>query len=292
MNDRCVRWIWHVSLACFACMVLLSFHSVVYAQAPGDRSGEDGRVADDPLLEGAGARVSPGAGESTSAAVWEMVRASGWIGALIVLLSVTSLSLVLEDLLVIRRKSLMPPGLAQDLHARVTAGEYALAQNDCKLRPSYLSYVVAAGLREVKIGYGAVEKAMENASQEQAARLFRKVEYLALIGNIAPMLGLLGTVYGILLAFKKVAESQGAALAVDLADGVYLALVTTVEGLIVAIPTLSAYAIFRSRIEQFASEVNTKAESIFADYKHGRKARAARPSEREVESTVPAEDIE
>lgn len=130
-----------------------------------------------------------------------------------------------------------------------------------------------AGLQEVRIGYSAVEKAMEDASQEQAARLFRKVEYLALVGNIAPMLGLLGTVYGLVLAFKKVAESRGTALAADLADGIYLALVTTVMGLVVAIPALSAYAIFRSRIEQLASEVNVLAEQIYINYKRGRLAR-------------------
>jgi biopolymer transport protein ExbB len=111
---------------------------------------------------------------------------------------------------------------------------------------------------------------MEDASQEQAARLFRKVEYLALIGNVAPMLGLLGTVYGLVLAFKRVAETQGTALAADLADGIYLALITTVMGLVVAIPALSAYAIFRSRIEQLASEVNVIAEHTFLNYKRSR----------------------
>ena len=112
----------------------------------------------------------------------------------------------------------------------------AEAEQLCKHRPSYLSYVVLAGLQEIRVGYDAVEKAMEDASQEQSARLFRRVEYLAVIGNIAPMLGLLGTVYGILLAFKKLADTPGAADAARLADGIYLALVTTVEGLIVAIP--------------------------------------------------------
>lgn len=203
------------------------------------------------------------------ASVVDLVRSSGGIGLTILLLSIAAVALVLEHIITIRRQTMMPPGLAQDLHAHITAGEFRQAEQACKLRPSYLSYVVLAGLQEVRMGYAAVEKGMENASQEQAARLFRKVEYLALIGNIAPMLGLLGTVYGILLAFKRVAESEGMALAADLADGVYLALVTTVEGLVVAIPTLSAFAIFRGRVEQLASEVNILAERVFVNYKHG-----------------------
>lgn len=205
--------------------------------------------------------------------VWELIYASGWVGLAIILLSVAAVALVLENVAVIRRKGLIPPGLPEDLHAHITAGEFALAEQACKLHPSYLAYVVLAGLRETRMGYEAVERAMESASQEQASRLARRIEYLALIGNIAPMLGLLGTVYGILLAFKKVAESQGTAVAADLADGVYLALVTTVEGLVVAIPTLGAYAILRSRLEQFAGEINVLAERVFVNYKHGGRGR-------------------
>lgn len=206
---------------------------------------------------------------SAGSSVWELIYASGWVGLAIILLSVAAVALVLENVAVIRRKGLIPPGLPEDLHAHITAGEFALAEQACKLRPSYLAYVVLAGLRETRMSYEAVERAMESASQEQASRLARRIEYLALIGNIAPMLGLLGTVYGILLAFKKVAESQGTAVAADLADGVYLALVTTVEGLVVAIPTLGAYAILRSRLEQFAGEINVLAERVFVNFKHG-----------------------
>lgn len=89
------------------------------------------------------------------------------------------------------------------------------------------------------------------------------------------MLGLLGTVYGILLAFKRVAETQGTAVAADLADGVYLALVTTVEGLVVAIPSLGAYAIFRNRVEQLAGDVGRLAEQVFADFKRNTRARTS-----------------
>lgn len=204
--------------------------------------------------------------------VLDLLRASGSIGVAIALLSVAAVALILEHILTIRRGTLMPRGLAQDLHASITANEFTKAEQACKLRPSYLSYVVLAGLQEVRIGYEAVEKAMEDASQEQAARLFRKVEYLALIGNIAPMLGLLGTVYGLVLAFKKVAETPGAGPA-ELADGIYLALITTVMGLVVSIPALSAYAIFRNRVEQLAGEVNLLAEQIFNNYKRSRYSR-------------------
>jgi biopolymer transport protein ExbB len=105
---------------------------------------------------------------------------------------------------------------------------------------------------------------------DQSARLFRKIEYLSVIGNIAPMLGLLGTVIGMIFAFREVANTQGAARAADLAEGIYLALVTTVEGLIVAIPALAVFAVFRSRVDQLVAETSYAAQHVFAPLKRGR----------------------
>lgn len=211
--------------------------------------------------------------------IWDLIVASGTIGYLIIGLSVAAVALIVENLITLRRAVLAPRALAKDLHALITQGDFREADKRCKECPCYLSHVVQAGLLETRLGYPAVEKAMEDASHEQAARLFRKVEYLALIGNIGPMLGLLGTVYGLVLAFKTVAESQGMASAADLADGIYLALITTVEGLVVAIPALSAYAIFKSRIEQLASEASLLAEQVFVNYKRQSVRRAAEPAE-------------
>jgi biopolymer transport protein ExbB len=81
------------------------------------------------------------------------------------------------------------------------------------------------------------------------------------------MLGLLGTVTGMILAFQQVASSQGSAGAADLAQGIYSALVTTVAGLTIAIPCLAALAIFRNRIDQFVAEVAYQAQHAFAPLK-------------------------
>ena len=99
-----------------------------------------------------------------------------------------------------------------------------------------------------------MDRAVEDTLAEQAARLFRKIEYLSVIGNIAPMVGLLGTVTGMIFAFQQVAATQGAAGAADLAEGIYQALVTTVCGLLVAIPSLGAFAIIRNRVDGLIAE--------------------------------------
>jgi biopolymer transport protein ExbB len=256
MADRHGRgWIRFIT---FVCLFSLMTLTPLYAQeVPRDDSGN-------------GSETPP------PATVWTLIEASGSIGAIIILLSVAGMALIIEHAITIRRGALIPKTLPAELHRQITAGEYAQAEALCKQQPSYFSYVVLAGLQEVRLGYRAVEKAMEDASHEQASRLFRKVEYLALIANLAPMLGLLGTVYGILLAFKTIAETHGAAVASDLAGGVYLALVTTVEGLVVGIPALGAYAIYRARVEQLASEVGLVAEQVFNNYKRNRALRRER----------------
>ncbi len=169
---------------------------------------------------------------------------------LLLALSLTAVALVVEHAMTIRAAVLIPPELSDGVRELLGAGKLAEAQSLCQQNPSFLSFVLQAGLGEVDGGWSAVEKAMEDATAEQSARLFRKIEYLSVIANIAPMVGLLGTVIGMIFAFEEVASSQGAARASGLAKGIYQALVTTVGGLIVAIPSLAAFAWFRNRVER------------------------------------------
>jgi biopolymer transport protein ExbB len=200
---------------------------------------------------------------------FDLLAEGGMIGHTILLLSVVAVSLSIEQLLTIRRNTLMPPGLAEKVRDHLRNGQPAQAEQACKLQPSTLAYVLQTGIAELDGGWPVVEKAMEDAVAEQAARLYRKAEYISVIGNIAPMLGLLGTVVGMIETFATVADTQGAARAGDLADGIYKALVTTVEGLVVAIPTLAAFAIFRNRIDGLIAETAYVAQHVFAPLRRG-----------------------
>jgi len=208
----------------------------------------------DPGQAPAAASNTPTGQQSSPQSFWEILKASGVVGLLILLLSIVGVALAIEHLMTIRARVLMPEGLGDEVRCLLAEGNVAAAEERCRRQPSFLAFVLAAGLAEVEGGWSAVEKAMEDATADQSARLLRKVEYLSVIGNIAPMLGLLGTVIGMVLAFHEVADTQGAARAADLAEGIYLALVTTVEGLVVAIPALGAFAVFRNRVDQLVAE--------------------------------------
>ncbi|HIQ22858.1 MAG TPA: MotA/TolQ/ExbB proton channel family protein, partial [Planctomycetes bacterium] len=217
----------------------------------------------------------PAASESPQS-VLEILAQGGPIGWIIIGLSIAAMALVVEHLMTIRQGVLIPQGLAEDVRALLAEGKLAQADQRCRMEPSFLAHVLGAGLAELDGGWTAVEKAVEDAMAEQSARLFRKIEYLSVIGNIAPMLGLLGTVIGMIFAFREVADTQGAARAADLAEGIYLALVTTVEGLIVAIPSLAAFAVFRNRIDHLVAEAAYMAQHVLAPLKRRRAVKPAR----------------
>jgi len=188
----------------------------------------------------------------------------------LILLSIAAVALTIDNVLLVRRQSLIPDDLGDSVRQLVAEGQVDQALALCKTEPSFLATVIEHGLAEQALGWIEIEKAMEDATAQQAARLFRRVEYLSVIGNIAPMVGLLGTVTGMLLAFKQVADTEGHAGAAQLADGIYQALVTTVVGLLIAIPALGAFALLRGRVDQLVAEAAYAALHALAPLKQRR----------------------
>lgn len=213
---------------------------------------------------------------------FQILFSGGPVGVVIMLaligVSLTAAYLVFENALSLRKEELIPAGLSDEVRDLVSAGQYPQAIKVCRDKPCFLSFVLMYGLNEADGGWSEVEKATEDALGEQSARLFRRVEYLSVVGNIAPMLGLLGTVTGMLMAFKEVADTSGNAGAPQLAEGIYQALVTTVVGLIIAIPSLGAFAIFRNRVDQYVAEAAYAAQHALAPLKRGFIAAKASPA--------------
>lgn len=193
----------------------------------------------------------------------------------LLLMSVAACALAVDLWLALRRIAAATDELRRQLPPLVAAGQWPAAVEACRRRPSPLAAVGSAGFAEAPDGWDAVEKAMEAELAEQSARLLRRIDYLSVVGNLAPMLGLLGTVFGMIFAFREVADSQGAARAADLASGIYQALVTTVGGLLVAIPSFAAYAVFRHRIDRTTSELAAAATELLRAMKRGTKPQGA-----------------
>ena len=229
--------------------------------------------------------IAAEAGESAgppSVSLIDILFSGGIVGVVILIvllaLSIAAAYLVFDQVMTLRRREILPDGVSETVRQSLLTARGAEADAACRRSPSVLSVVLLSGLAEIDFGWREVEKAVEDALAEQAARLMRRIEYLSVIGNIAPMVGLLGTVTGMIFAFQQVATTRGAAGAGDLAEGIYQALVTTVGGLVVAIPSLAAFAICRNRVDSLIAEVAYQAGHALAPIKRRPAARTRAPS--------------
>jgi len=112
-----------------------------------------------------------------------------------------------------------------------------------------------------------MQTAMEDAAAERTGRLYRKVEWLNLIGNVTPLCGLTGTIWGMMTAFGEIEAKGGKANPGDMAGGILIALVSTFSGLLTAIPALVSYGIFKGKVEQLAMEAALVAEELLSNFR-------------------------
>ncbi len=199
--------------------------------------------------------------------MFQLVVKGGVVGGLIILLSCVALGLVIDYAITIRRAKLAPVEDVTAFKEMVEKRDFGRVREMAKARPTFLAAVVTAGLDELNLGYPAMIKAMEDTAEAHTARQARRIEHLNVIGNISPMMGLLGTVIGMLRCFNEISQVSGSIDPKLLAAGIFEALVTTCLGLIVAIPTLYFYAIFRNRLDELAGEASVAAEQILSFFK-------------------------
>ncbi len=196
-----------------------------------------------------------------------VVMAGGAVGYFIIFLSIVALALVVAHAIHIRASALAPDDLTDRLHGLLTSGDLAGARKLCADpdEDCFLARVMSAGFKRMNnSAFGALElkAALEDAGKEQVARLYRTTDGLGLIAAIAPMLGLLGTVVGMVGAFNTISSTEGFARPDQLAGDISQALVTTLMGLILAIPATAAFTFFRNRIDHLASEVGDTVEDL------------------------------
>ncbi|MBU4055076.1 MAG: MotA/TolQ/ExbB proton channel family protein [Proteobacteria bacterium] len=254
---------------------LMSFIALpfgVYAENedPGMVTGEIQNAATGPEVLQDPADAADASGDKGNIKVMsllDIINKGGIVGYLIILLSIVSLGLILDYSLTIRKVKILPPEDVSALKEMIEKGQFHEMNKMDNAHSSFLCKVTLAGLKEVQLGYGAMIKAMEDTSEALTSGIARKIEHLNVIGNISPMMGLLGTVIGMLRCFNEIANVAGAIEPKQLAGGIFEALITTCLGLIVAIPSLYCYAVFRNRIDEFTCEASLAAESLVSSFK-------------------------
>ena len=197
----------------------------------------------------------------------QYIKQGGFVGFVLILLSIIAVSLIVAHFIVVRRSRLAPPdvveGLARYLREGDTEGaaRFAAAPEN----ESFIARVFGSALlRCARSSLGLLElrTALEEAGQREADRLYRQSDLIGLIAALGPMLGLLGTVFGMIGAFGSISSLEGAARSSELARFMSLALINTAQGLAVAIPCTAAFSLFRRRIDSATSDVAQLAEDL------------------------------
>lgn len=190
-----------------------------------------------------------------------------FIVVVILLLSLISVGFIIEHFITINKSRLLPEPVLMELEQRIARGEINQAIEFCHMPENYSlsSEIILAGLERYQgseFGFAEYKAAVEEAGEDQTGRLYRKTEVLNVIGSIAPMLGLTGTVVGMISAFNTMFEKEGMASPEELAGGIGQALITTLLGLLVAIPTMVALSYFRAKIDSLVAEAGKRIERI------------------------------
>jgi len=181
---------------------------------------------------------------------------------LLLALSVVSIALIGVLTRENRRDAVMPAALIKEVRALTKGGNTDAILRLASTDQSHLAKVLRATLAEAPFGRTAMLRSLERASDEHTAERLRRVETLNIIGSVSPMIGLFGTVYGMILAFSEIVASGGSPDPVGLAAGIGTALTTTFWGLVVAIPALAGYAFIRNTVDALTSEASLLVDDL------------------------------
>ena len=221
-----------------------------------------------PLLLSTAAVAQEGEGGADQPnAVMDALDNAGVIGWVIIFISIISTALIIENFVNIKREKMAPPDLVEEIEALFDENNFQEALELCESEPNYLTNVVQAGLSKLGHPFETIRLSVREMEEEEAVKLFQKIGWLSLISATAPMMGLLGTVSGMFVTFGDIAAAGGSVSPAQLAGGIKLALVTTILGLIVAIPVGAFLVVFRNRVVKATIEVNALAEDLFERFR-------------------------
>jgi len=196
-----------------------------------------------------------------------ILRHSGPVGWVIIVMSVVAIYVIVRFFYYLRRSQVVPDELVRGLAEDLENGRVREAVERCNRSQTALARVMRAALSEIRGGYDEMVSVMEEAGEAESVRLHQQVGWLSIIGAIAPMLGLTGTVLGMMGAFGTISQMETQPPPRLLAANIQQALVTTCEGLIVAVPVLLAYAAFRNRVTTLMLEVGVAATDLLSRFK-------------------------
>ena len=239
---------------------LPSFSSTAVVAQEEDPAAEP--AAETPAEE---APVDPDA-PSDNFLIW-FVTALGWRYCIAFLfISFTFVAVLVMNLLSARRDAVCPRHLADAFEAHLNEKRFQEAFDLAKADDSMLGQMLAAGMAKLQQGYDKAMEAMGQVGEEENMKLEHRLSYIGLVGSISPMVGLLGTVDGMVQSFMEIAKSPVTPKPSVLAKGVSTALITTLVGLVLAIPAIIALALLKNRMAKLVMDVGQTAGNLMSRF--------------------------
>lgn len=232
-----------------------------------------------------------GARGATIESMWDFVVKGGVLMVPIGLCSLLALAIIVERAMSLRRHKIIPPGFRAGVEAALGPHRnVAGALEYCRCANAPVGEICAAALARLHEPAELLERHIEQAGERAVAKLRKYLRALTVIASIAPLLGLLGTIFGMITAFQTVAAAADALGRTELlAKGIYEALITTAAGLIVAIPAIVAYHALAAKIDRLVGEIDAlTVEFVEGAVLNGGSAADPRPSLR----VEPAADVQ
>lgn len=265
MNTR--RWL---AFLMFCGMVLLGFGAIQGALAAPQEDakeaapqGDENKPAEAPPANGAGANAAP-----KNLLAWTYEALGLKYTVVFLAMSFVFVALLVMNILASRRSSICPITLVQAFESHLEGQQYQEAYELAKNDESFLGQVLAAGLSKASVGYPQAIEAMQEVGEDENMKLEHRLSYIALIGTLAPMVGLFGTVDGMIQSFSLIAQG-GTPKPADLAKGISTALFTTFVGLAIAIPAILAYNLLKNRLARLVLEVGIMSEGLMSRFNTG-----------------------
>ena len=176
--------------------------------------------------------------------------------------SVIGLTVIIDRYIVIRKAKINVPAFMVRIRGMLKKKDVSGAISYCMEEKSPVANIIRKGLTKYKLGHERVKEAIENAGRQEISKLEKGLAVLASISGIAPLLGFLGTVTGMITAFMTIEDLAGSANPSDLAGGIWEALLTTAFGLIVGIPALAFYNYFVGAVKKLVGDMETVANDV------------------------------
>ena len=239
--------------------------SLTYFATPANLQAQDAAKpaaaapgADTAKTEGAGEAQPSGTGDTS---FYQIVMTSGGIGIaiwiMIFMTSAATLGLIIDAAMTIKASKIMPPELVDSVRASLDEGDLGSAIEACEVTPGPLANILLAGFNNVSEGFDVIMESISTAAEIESEKLMQRVNYLNLCGAIAPMLGLMGTVTGMVDAFAKLGTTSGAAKATALALAISQALYTTAFGLLISVPAILAFTFVRNNASRLILDMES-----------------------------------